>query len=276
MLRAIVAVVLQLLLVLTLSRQAAGQAAAHLDGAQTHGHAHIRAAEGSQLALDFLTLADGLLRERKRRAPHFTATVTYASLMASIRSEAEFRALYRLTHSEYIDLHKKICQHDPTYSGGQHARGLDSRLKLLSALRFLAGGDVKDVLIAHGQSTTTFWRHLEATMNAILVLYPLELNLDDPAKLAELEQCCCEGRLFDPSKSKAYRGCIGFLASKDYGGSPAAARCACLLPLPLLLLLSLPPLRHDHHHHHDHHHRHSRCCCYYCCCCRVCWGRCRC
>ena len=117
MLRAIVAVVLQLLLVLTLSRQAAGQAAAHLDGAQTHGHAHIRAAEGSQLALDFLTLADGLLRERKRRAPHFTATVTYASLMASIRSEAEFRALYRLTHSEYIDLHKKICQHDPTYSG---------------------------------------------------------------------------------------------------------------------------------------------------------------
>ena len=211
MLRAIVAVVLQLLLVLTLSRQAAGQAAAHLDGAQTHGHAHIRAAEGSQLALDFLTLADGLLRERKRRAPHFTATVTYASLMASIRSEAEFRALYRLTHSEYIDLHKKICQHDPTYSGGQHARGLDSRLKLLSALRFLAGGDVKDVLIAHGQSRTTFWRHLEATMDAILVLYPLELNLDDPAKLAELEQCCCEGRLFDPSKSKAYRGCIGFL-----------------------------------------------------------------
>lgn len=92
MLRAIVAVVLQLLLVLTLSRQAAGQAAAHLDGAQTHGHAHIRAAEGSQLALDFLTLADGLLRERKRRAPHFTATVTYASLMASIRSEAEFFA----------------------------------------------------------------------------------------------------------------------------------------------------------------------------------------
>jgi hypothetical protein len=82
--------------------------------------------------------------------------------MASIRSEAEFRALYRLTHSEYIDLHKKICQHDPTYSGGQHARGLDSRLKLLSALRFLAGGDVKDVLIAHGQSRTTFWRHLEA------------------------------------------------------------------------------------------------------------------
>jgi len=61
MLRAIVAVVLQLLLVLTLSRQAAGQAAAHLDGAQTHGHAHIRAAEGSQLALDFLTLADGSL-----------------------------------------------------------------------------------------------------------------------------------------------------------------------------------------------------------------------
>ena len=148
-------------------------------------------------------------RRRRTNSGYFTRTVTLAQLLLSLRDPSDFKSMYRLEFVEFEQLHTDMCRSDPSYFGDpRRTRNVDSKMRLLSGLRFMAGGDPKDVAKMHGQSKASFWRHIRHTLKVIIAALPLLLPLDDPAKLAELEKCCCCGRSFGRG---AYRGCIGWV-----------------------------------------------------------------
>ena len=149
-----------------------------------------------------------IVGRRRRNSGYFIRVVTFVQLIASLRDAAEFKSMYRLTYEEFTQLHADICRSDPSYVGDPTKRCTESEMKLLSALRFVAGGDAKDVAKSHGQSKASFWKHLKQTLKVIVAAVPLVMPLDDAAALKELERCCCCGRSFGRG---AYRGCIGYL-----------------------------------------------------------------
>lgn len=146
---------------------------------------------------------------RFKRAKHHSLDVKFETLMHQIHTPKEFKSCYRLTREEFDALYLDMCRSDCMYAtGGGHNRAVDGRLKLLSTLRYCAGGDPKDVRRIHGQSKMTFWRHLITTMKLICKVTKMDFPLDDPVELAKLERNCCAGRSFGGG---AYMGNIGFL-----------------------------------------------------------------
>jgi len=108
-------------------------------------------------------------RHRRTNSGYFSRTVTLAQLLLSLRDPVDFKSMYRLEFVELEQLHADMCRSDPSYLGDpRRTRNVDSKIQLLSTLRFVAGGDPKDVAKSHGQSKASFWRHLRQTLKSPL------------------------------------------------------------------------------------------------------------
>jgi len=141
----------------------------------------------------------------QRAPPRVKDAVTWESCTGAL-TDREFKRAYRLTRNEFNALHRRIITKVPGYEGSRSS-GIDSRVRLASALRFLAGASYIDCMRIHGQRTAIFYRHFHETLDAILKTEPLGVDWTDLCELEKLERECS----LPGAGNGAFRGIVGFV-----------------------------------------------------------------
>ena len=122
-------------------------------------------------------------------------------------TNAQFKQRYRVSREEFDELLQTILFKFPNYAGSFSHNGLDVRLKLASCLRFLAGGAALDCMDLHGQRKSTFYAHLQETLEVLERTLKIEWIWNDEEKLRNLERRCSPGG----ATRNALAGCIGYI-----------------------------------------------------------------
>ena len=117
----------------------------------------------------------------------------------------DFKRRYRLTMDEFNSLHSTIQRAVPAYIGERSTR-LSSRVRLASALRFLAGGSAIDVALTHGQREPAFYTDFRETIAAINKAVPLGIDWEDPIVLQGIAERNVAG-----SGEGCWQNIIGYL-----------------------------------------------------------------
>lgn len=158
-----------------------------------------------------------VLRSRRR-------SVTWAMHNAKV-SDREFKQMYRLTRQEFRRLHDILISASPGFVGERRSK-LDSRLRLASCLRHLAGGNPIDVRYIHGQtSQSQFSEHFFETIEAINSSLHLSTDWRSRNTLATISASCGKSGV---DTDTIFRGCAGYVdgivirCQKPSPGDPAA------------------------------------------------------
>jgi len=107
---------------------------------------------------------------RTRRKRRTLAPCMWSDVAGDL-SAKEFVRYYRLTREEFDELHKQVTAKVPGYFGLRNTRA-NSRVRLASTLRFLAGGAARDVARIHGMRRPSFYVQFHETVDAIVAALP--------------------------------------------------------------------------------------------------------
>ena len=152
-----------------------------------------------------------ILRKRDRKPPptlHRKPLELTWETRSGLFSANEFASRYRLDREQFQLLLDRMLAARPTYGDRTHPWSIDPRLKLGSALRYLAGGSYVDCADLHGQRRSSFYRHLEETLDLIMEVEQLSFPIDDDDGVADLKRRC-SGR--GPHGRGLFRSCLGHI-----------------------------------------------------------------
>lgn len=165
------------------------------------------ALEGSKAAIEAAVVADVrrrqqavaaavLIRDKQRRRrvkprSQFSEPFSWASHLAKL-TDHQFRLRYRLTPRAFQKLLTTIID-DLVVKDETRARAakwgnlIEPAVKLAVTLRYLAGGQVRDLMLIYDLSHTQCYVCIWKVVDAVNFSLPIEFPIDDPEKLRLME-----------------------------------------------------------------------------------------
>lgn len=155
-----------------------------------------------------LEILETQVKKRRKRDKPRPPILTFEEHMATT-TEADFRSLYRLHLEDFNTLHDEMLLLCPEFV--QSRSPVESKVRLLSTLRYLAGGSPLDAARNYGMARPTFDNHLKINLRCIIKVETKKhrYNFNDAAQLAQIEKLCC---IDAPGAGQGeFRNCIGFI-----------------------------------------------------------------
>ena len=121
-------------------------------------------------------------------------------------SDAEFRRIYRMSRASFNTLLQMIRPYlkKETTRLGEKVKPIIPELRLAITLRYLAGGNVNDLLRLYGVSLRSLYSCVWEAIDAINTVLGKVTDFSDPVTLQRLEQ-----GFASKSSMQSIRGCIG-------------------------------------------------------------------
>ena len=98
--------------------------------------------------------------------------------------ESEFKATYKLGIGQFMSLARRLdywLDSDPSKAVNSSGSPVSAELRLSMAVRFFAGGQVKDICHMHGVHNSTFYKVVWQVVDFINFYFPLAYPINDPA-----------------------------------------------------------------------------------------------
>lgn len=127
------------------------------------------------------------VKKRRKRDKPRPRILTFNEHMATT-TEADFRSLYRLHLEDFNTLHDEIILSCPEFA--QPRSPVENKVRLLSTLRYLAGGSPLDAARNYGMARPTFDNHLQINLRCIIKveMEKHRYNFNDAAQLEQIEK----------------------------------------------------------------------------------------